>query len=569
MARKNNTKDNNKSKKSQNGFRFQGRNPKSNKKKGNNNQNRRSDTPDTTRLPDNDQVNDTKISPYSNDPAWWENNNGLTAAATNIGTRTPIGYLLDYGLLGEFTPTGILRLDYAPCFGTIGDVTDGVNVAAKNLYNKINAQNSRSASYDPNDLAIYIIAVANAWVLHSWLRRLIGTINSYSAQNRYWFDPLLETMHVAPIDETNDITRWINLADWIALQLDRLPVPEDIAYFIREQRLCEAFYADNLVEKAGIVYLNPISLLKFQYDAEGKGMLKWFDTPWKNSVGRDVTPAAVREYFKNLTINLFNDSDTVLMQSDIRRAFSTLYTLGKMDPDFTLGLQYDANLNLQIKNATEHKYLLGATYEITQDMDRNVLRSNDLGQWVLDHMTNLKTDPSTIAFNDFSTMIFDFPTDSVTSQSWTEATKLHSFWIGHSDLVATTEIVLKVATYTFVPSPSGSGAILQLNQNLMYLGIVNGSTLTAAGVSGWCDKIQAVQKFATAPLQFAAIVKPTLVDSTWTYNKLNIEKTYIFNDLNNFVPVPRINLTTIRDYAQLSILTQGKFGDNHLGVGKL
>lgn len=561
---------NKKPKKGQNGFpktnSYQGRNPKSNKKKGNNSQNRRSDASDNARPQVNDQVNDTKISPYSNDPGWWENNNGLTAAATNIGTRTPIGYLLDYGILGEFTPTGILRLDYAPCFGTIDSVTDGVNVAAKNLYNKINAQNSRSASYDPNDLAIYIIAVANAWVLHSWLRRLIGTINSYSAQNRYWFDPLLETMHVVPIDETNDITRWINLADWIALQLDRLPVPEDIAYFIREQRLCEAFYADNLVEKAGIVYLNPVSLLKFQYDAEGKGMLKWFDTPWKNSSGRDITPAAVRLYFESLTENLFNDSDTVLMQSDIRRAFSTLYTLGKMDPDFSLGLQYDSNLNLQIKNATEHSYLLTAPYELTQDMDRNILKSNDLDHWVYSHMNVLADHAATVAYNSFSNAIFDFPTDGVTSQAWTEATKLHSSWVG-TRFIATTEVVLRTAAYTFVSSDKG--AVLQPLSGLTYLGMSGGSTLSASSVMNWCNKVQALQKFASAPLQYAVILKSTLVDSTFKYNKLNFDKVFIFNDLNNFVPVPQINLSTIRDYAQLSILTQGKFGDNHLGVGKL
>lgn len=564
-------KNNNNKKKGQNGFskdtKRGGGNPKQNKKKGNYNQNRRSDTPDSPKPLVNDDVNDTKISPYSNDPSWWENNNGLTAAATNIGTRTPIGYLLDYGILGEFTPTGIMRLDYVPCFGTFGSVVDGVNVAAKNLYNKINAQNSRSSSYDPNDLAIYIIAVANAWVLHSWLRRLIGTINSYSAQNRYWYDPLLDSMHVAPIDETNDITKWINLADWIALQLDRLPVPEDIAYFIREQRMCEAFYADNLVEKAGIVYLNPVALLKFQYDSEGKGMLKLLDAPWKNSSSRDITPSAVMEYFKSLTENLFNDSDTVLMQSDIRRAFSTLYTLGKMDPDFSLGLQYDSNLNLQIRNATEHKYLLNAPYEITQDMEHNVLKSNDLSAWVYEHMSNFQNDPSTAAFNSFSNAIFDFPTDDVSSQSWTEATKLHSSWVG-SHLVATTELVVRVTAYAFVPSENGIPFFGEV-RDLMFMGAKSGSTLSASSFSAYCNKIQAVQKFASAPLQYAIILKSTLVDSQFPYNQLNFDKVHIFNDLNNFVPVPQVNLTTIRDYAQLSILTQGKFGDNHLGVGKL
>lgn len=511
--------------------------------------------------------NSTKISEYSNDPGWWENNNGLTESATQIGTRTPIGFPLDYGILNRFTPTGILRLDYAPCFGTIDSVVDGVNVAAKNLYNKINAQNSRSSSYDPNDLAVYIVAVANAWVLHAWLRRLIGAINSYSAQNRYWFDPLLQSMNVAPIDDTNTITTWVNLADWIALQLDRLPVPEDIAYFVREQRMCEAFYADNLVEKAGIVYLNPVSLLKYTYDDEGKGMLEWFDTPWKRSTGRDIRPDVVRRYFNELTENLFNDSDTVLMQSDIRRAFASLYTLGKVDPDFTCGLQYDANLNLQIKNATVHQYLWNARYTITQNMDKNILVSNDIGGWVLDNISTLGNQPYTARFNSFDNEIFDFPTDSVSSQAWTEATKLHAFWVSSAKFHATTEVVLRALAFTFVAKDGAP--VLEKLDTLMFLGIMESSSISGSTFAEYCNRIQAVQKFANAPLQFAIILRGTLVDSNFKYNVLNFKSTYIFNDLNNFVPVPTVNLATINDYAQLSILTQGKFSDNHIGVGKL
>lgn len=543
------------------------KNQKKNTKKGYDRQSKRSDSSRSDKpVPDN-QDNTTKISEYSNDPGWWENNNGLTENATNIGTRTPIGYPLDYGFLGEFTPTGILRLDYAPCFGSFSTVVDAVNVAAKNLYNKINAQNSRSSSYDPNDLAIYIIAVANAWTLHSWLRRLIGAINSYSAQNRYWFDPLLESMHVVPVTETNDVTKWINLADWIALQLDRLPVPEDIAYYVQSQRMCEAFYADNLVEKAGIVYLNPVYLLRFNYDDEGKGKLEWAATPWKSSIDRDITPAAVRSYFEYLTQNLFNDSDTIMMQSDIRRAFSTLYTLGKMDPNFSLGVQYDANLNLQIRNATLHPYLMDAPYEILQDMTRNVLKTSDLAQYMTDNMATLGLFSSTVRYNTFDSEIFDFPTDNVSSQSWTEATKLHAFW-NSNKFIATCQVVLDAVAFTFVVN-NGVTTFEKLT-GLGYIGGSMNTSITGAGFSDLTNRIQAMQKFANAPMQFVIMLKTVpVISGDFRYHAQNIQKAYVLSDLNNFVPVPRTNLSTIRDYAQLSILTQGKFGDNHLGVGKL
>jgi len=176
---------------------------------------RQNSKPQYDRKPSEREMTDSdtmRKSDYSNDPRWWSRTGQIAINATNISTYTPIGIPMDLQFINNFTPTGILKLEYQPCFGDINSPTHPINVVARDLYDFINARNSRSSSYDPNDLMLYIIGVANAWVFHAWVRRVVGMYNTYSMLNRYWWDPVLASMGVAPISSTSTITDWVDLA---------------------------------------------------------------------------------------------------------------------------------------------------------------------------------------------------------------------------------------------------------------------------------------------------------------------------------------------------------------------
>lgn len=83
---------------------------------------------------------------YSNDPRWYDKCGILTRDATNISTLNPTGIPLDCGIVGRYTPAGIMRLDYIPHFGDVQDRTHPLNVVARQLYDYVNARNSRSSS---------------------------------------------------------------------------------------------------------------------------------------------------------------------------------------------------------------------------------------------------------------------------------------------------------------------------------------------------------------------------------------------------------------------------------------
>lgn len=498
-----------------------------------------------------EEVSDTGTitkSGYSNDPAWWSRTGALAINATNISTYTPIGIPMDLMTSEDFVPTGIMRLDYVPCFGDIYSPTHPINVVARDLYDFINARNSRSSAYDPNDLMLYVIGVANAWVIHAWVRRVVGMYNTYSMLNRYWWDPVLASMGVEPITTTSTITDWVDLANYIAMTLNTLAVPNGIKYFERSQMLSETVYADSVSDKASLYYYSPAYLLKYGYDAEGKGQLVSKFTPWTDHsltpTNRTLTPHKVKVFFDDLVSNLINDTEITLMKADIRKAFGeeNCYRLGQLDRSFQHGYIYDGFVNLQTRNATVMDCLTGYNYSITQDMNTNSLTSPRVTTWATQHQEADKY--ASIAWLNNSHLgdhIFDFPIDIVTNDMWTEATKLHAYFSGSQRFRCTTEYILRDTMYVF------NHGQLEAWPNSINIHVAT-TDISAENVSNMLMKMELASKFAASPLQWVMVTPDPIIHAP-------VSESYLIEDLTNYTNVGQSSLDKITDSSQLSIFT--------------
>lgn len=504
---------------------------------------------------------DTMVkSGYSNDPRWYDKCGILTKDATNISTLNPTGIPLDCGVIGKYTPTGIMRLDYIPHFGDINDRTHPLNVVARQLYDYVNARNSRSSSYDPTDLMFYCIGVANAWAVHSWILRIVGMFNTFSRSNYYWWDPVMETMGVAPISTTNSINAWASLANYIALTLNTLAVPKNISYFQRVQMLPSSVYVDSKSDKGSLYYFNPRQLLKYTYDDEGKSKLVGVTPPWNTAQGqqtRSCTPDTIRTWFDDFVANLINDSDITFMKADVRKAFGdeNTFMLPQISETFQHAFVYDDYVNIQVHNATVHNYLWGSSaqfhYELEQNMTNNSIVSSSTNDWVLQNKTALSGNPSFIWYSSpfRDDHLFDFPTDEVTNDMWSEATKLHAYW--GKGLQATTEVLVADFYWSVVVNDDNSTS-LQRTTACTTIGLnpSNWATQTAdtlaANLKGVATKLDSISKFAYAPLYY-------LVFTGTLYNPPG--KVYVVDDLTNYTTVSSTTLDKIRIPAQLSLFT--------------
>jgi hypothetical protein len=504
---------------------------------------------------------DTMVkSGYSNDPRWYDKCGILTKDATNISTLNPTGIPLDCGIVGKYTPTGIMRLDYIPHFGDINDRTHPLNVVARQLYDYVNARNSRSSSYDPTDLMFYCIGVANAWSIHSWILRVVGMFNTFSRSNYYWWDPVMETMGVAPITSTNSINAWASLANYIALTLNTLAVPKNISYFQRVQMLPASVYIDSKSDKGSLYYFNPRQLLKYTYDAEGKSKLTGVNAPWSVAQAgqtRSCTPDTIRTWFDTFVENLINDSDITFMKADIRKAFGdeNTFMLPQISDTFQHAFVYDDYVNIQVHNATVHNYLFSGSkfffYELSQNMENNSIISNSTSQWVRDNASSLVNLPSFVWYSSpfGDDHLFDFPTDEVTNDMWSEATKLHAYWNG--GLQATTEVLVADYYWSVVVNADNSTSLSRISTcTLIGLNPENWASQTAdtlkANLKSVATKLDNISKFAYAPLYY-------LVFTGTAYNPP--DKVYVVDDLTNYTTVSSTTLDKIRIPAQLSLFT--------------
>lgn len=520
--------------------------------------NRRSD--DRGYSPKMDDRDTMVKSGYSNDPRWYDKCGILTKDATNISTLNPTGIPLNCGIVGRYTPSGIMRLDYIPHFGDINDRTHPLNVVARQLYDYVNARNSRSSSYDPTDLMFYCIGVANAWSVHSWILRVVGMFNTFSRSNYYWWDPVMETMGVAPISSTNSINAWASLANYIALTLNTLAVPKNISYFQRVQMLPSSVYVDSKSDKGSLYYFNPRHLLKYTYDDEGKSKLTGVTAPWvpaQSQQSRGCTPDTIREWFDTFVENLINDSDITFMKADVRKAFGdeNTFMLPQISETFQHAFVYDDYVNIQVHNSTVHNYLDSGSnhfyYELSQNMTNNSIISNSTSAWVRDHASDLS---NLASFTWYSSPfgddhLFDFPTDEVTNDMWSEATKLHAYW--NNGLQATTEVLVGDYYWSVVAHDDDSTSLSRITAcTLNGLNPQNWATqpadTLAANLRALATKLSNISKFAYAPLYY-------LVFTGTAYNPPG--EVFVVDDLTNYTTVSSTTLDKIRIPAQLSLFT--------------
>lgn len=529
-------------------------------KKGRNSRDSRPDSKGNT---SNTTTGDSNLpshdSRHDNDISFWNGTGQIYKDATTISTFKPAGsreissvYTHDY-----YTPTGIARFDYMPFFGDVDGPIHPINMVARVVYNAINAKNSKMPRYDPSDLMIYILAVAQAWSLWAWVSRIVGMFPTFSVLNRYWWEPICESMGLAPITTDNDITKWRNLANKMALKLNTFAVPVGIPYFDRSRWMNTNIYMDSPVGKATYYYFNPATILKYSRDNDKIGSLDYSETPWhkylKDPANNPVvTPKVVEEYFNDLISNLSNDSDIPDIATDITRAFEgRLYTVPQLTEAYQIFPLYTPEVNLELHNARIHYGAAcladgTATYgkfDIHQDMNLNCLRSsNPNWRMVSDISTGLAVTDTKAG----RAVALDFPIDNPGNDDWMTATRLT--WVMTGDVAggdsgtmhACTEILINDSFYEF-HDDNGAWVLSSMDQ-CINLPATNANTMRTS-----LTKFARSSKLNDAPITY--VIQPA-GDSGQYLSPAYME---IISDLSNYAPVSVENIIQMHDAAQTSV----------------
>lgn len=493
----------------------------------------------------------------TNDPDFWMGLGQYSKDVSRISTMQPIGSKVPSPVMNHeyWTPAGVMRIDYIPYFGDVSSPVDALNIAAKKLYDEINSKNSRNPSYDPSDLMIYVIAVANAWALHSFVKRIVGMYNTFIPLNKYWWQQVMLSMGIAPISTNEDIIKWRNLLNRMAIKLNNLIVPNNIPYFKRAYMMSEFVYADAPMAKASLFYYSPAALMRYEYGPDQVGQLVNQTTPWFSNAG-NVTPSQVEDYFNVLTRNLFNDSDINTMSADIMKAYGleNCFRLPLVDESYAVLPFYDEMMSMELHNsricyAMYDKVLNNKVYVVKQNMNSNCLTAN--GMVVI----NKTYGDAPILFGnatDRTSIPLDFWKDNPSEDEVMEATRLcylPSTYANHStdpehpedyDTVvinACCELLIMDTIFEF--EWKANNWTFEQRSGCTYVVFAKDKIVPCL------DKVSKISKFSCAPISYAveafqgSTMEPTVQE--------------IICDTTNFTIIDSVTLQNMHDAATLSI----------------
>lgn len=492
---------------------------------------------------------------YENDPTWYFGMEAIALDATNISTFNAAGakHVSPTFTRPYWTAAGIARFDYIPFFGYFDSPTHAINVAARRTYDVINSKNSRNPSYDPSDLAMYIMAVGQGWSLYELGKRIIGMYNLVNPTNRYWWRDIVASMGFSPISVTNDIVNWRQVLNRLANKLNMLAVPDNIPYFSRARFMNSGIYKDSESEKATYWYYMPAAVMKFTHDPiDQVGRLENVTTPWFS--GENVNATQFEAFCNSVIDGLFNDSDIATMSSDIIKALGIekCFRLPFVDPNYQAPALYSPLVNLQLHNA-RMAYTLDPSregvqsYAIEQDMELNCLKSTytvaadnklpDRAFYGTDNASN-------------RAILLDFPVDQVGNVDIMEATRLT--WYSDYNNVSQqlihhnmSEVLIRDRVYYYTTNVAGTVWQLDYIQNCFCVGVAESETGTDL-VNTAMPRLAVGSKLACAPIIFlmcsregGSFVSPRYMD--------------IVSDVTNFTTVDKADLANMHDAAIMSL----------------
>lgn len=295
---------------------------------------------------------------WRNDPHWYAPSEQIAKDLASIpfnviqGTNWDFPYDTDLGsndnnLVG--TPN-VMVIDYTLYNGLAGinSETDGINMAAKQLYTTIRKSNSGAKVYEAPDLMMYILAMREIYALYFYIKRIIGIVNTYTFMNRVFPDGILRSMNwnESDIDEArSNIASYRGRLNILASKINSFAVPKYFKVFMRD-----AF-------TASYVFSDAPTLTGQFYIMNLKGTRRWSstDSVQGSSLVWEPTERSMIDLLDQLDTSLnalFYDTDVNTMAGDIVKAFGTdgLYHVEECPLDYSCVPVYDEDVLNQIQN---------------------------------------------------------------------------------------------------------------------------------------------------------------------------------------------------------------------------
>lgn len=305
----------------------------------------------------------------------------LTENAAKINTNNPLGTPynvfanVEYGEGVNQIPykyanvyeAGVAAIGFLPTIGPSEEPTSPANVAFNNVYSYVRHANSGARNYDSASLGMYMMAMDSAYMWYELLVRLYGTMNLFSAQNRYYPRILVQAQGFNFDDLVKNIPALQFRINRYAKVLSTIYMPH-FNIIDRHKWCCGNYFVDHPNAKAQTYLMRPIALYMLQETGSHEeehdpfryavlDCVTWSRLPAGSSAAPEgnayMTMEDIHAVCDNFEKILTYSSDVALISGDIAKAYDNNVMRVDMVPDiFELYPKYDETVLHMIHNAT-------------------------------------------------------------------------------------------------------------------------------------------------------------------------------------------------------------------------
>lgn len=328
------------------------------------------DTSDNSKSGDSKDGKDATKTPSINDPEWYKRFPELAFGAANLPFSERLGSPVNMGNLSLDMITtdnkvvryqgnklndaipGICSVRTKPSYGFNTDLNSPLNIAASQFYTNVRYVNSGRKNYDPADLMIAEMAIADLYAYINWMQRLYGYAYMYSMRNNYINEALISANNV---NVTDICEKLANFRYWINTFISRVSafaVPSTINIFQRRAFMYAHLYTESTTGniKDQLYQFVPDGFYMFDLDETGKGCLRY--KRMLNYVSAKWTLNNIISFGELLLSKISNDEDFGLISGDIIKAYgSNLIGLSPVPEALIIMPEYEEYTLSQIRNA--------------------------------------------------------------------------------------------------------------------------------------------------------------------------------------------------------------------------
>lgn len=303
----------------------------------------------------------------SNDVRWYARSEQLLSNVGRLSFNYPAGTDIPYQLgheagyantkvgAGVWINPGIMSVGLIPTYGISVDSSSPLNVAAKQIYNRIRMENSGARNYDHTDLIKYLIGVDSLFMYYAWMIRAYGLINNFNFHNKYLPKSLIFATGIDYNDIMINRPLFLNYINNYAKRLTAYLAPKDMPIFERHFTMFSSIYKDSESGRSQFYLYTPAIL--WLYDSVATPGTPCFHARSVYNYSATEGTCAGLTFQQIVTLGnellgAMDDEDMVTMAGDILKAYGEggIWTQTPLAPDYVVEPIFDFSWLPQVQN---------------------------------------------------------------------------------------------------------------------------------------------------------------------------------------------------------------------------